>query len=115
MADLYVHNNANGDGIAMHMQEGMENWVGMLKQLAIEHIKPNGAWVKRLLAYIDLYVIAGIEQNIVDFRISLMKAIHHKNIIWDDATTPEIIFAIENNLPQNCRKCLQLIDQIKFG
>ena len=49
------------------MQEGMKNWIGLMKQLAAEHIKPTGPWVKRLLAYIDLYIIAGIEKNIVDF------------------------------------------------
>lgn len=115
MADLYVHNNAKGDGIAMHMQEGMENWIGLIKQLAGDHIKPNGAWLARLLRYIDLYVIAGIEENIVDFRISLMKAKKYTNLIWDDETTPDIIFAVENSLPINCRKCLVLIDQIQFG
>ena len=99
----------------MHMQEGMENWIGLMKQLAAEHIKPTGPWVKRLLAYIDLYIIAGIEKNIVDFRIALMKAKRYTNLIWDAATTPDIIFAVENSLPINCRNCLQLIDQIRFG
>ena len=113
--DKHVHDSKNGDGIAIHTQEGTENWMGLVKDIAEKRIKPNGPWVRRLFDYIDLYIHAGIDKDMLDYRLALRKALHFKNLIWDDNSTADILFEIENNLPPNCKRCLHLIDKIEFG
>ena len=115
MVDKYVHDDPNGDSLALHMQEGMENWIGLLKQLCIGHVRSNKGWLKRLLKYFDLYVIAGIQQDIVDFRITKNNCVHHKNLIYDDNETPQMIFEVKNIMPASCLEFIDLIEQIQFN
>ena len=115
MVDLYVYDSDDGENLSVHMQEGMENWIGLLKQLATKHIKPTAGWLIRLARYIDLYVLGGLAKNIIDFRMTKLESMNNKNLIWDDNTTPAILNEIENELPSKCQECLALIDEIEFG
>ena len=99
----------------MHMQEGMENWVGLLKQLMTQKIKPNGDWLVRIAIYLDLYVIGGIRKNVIDFRVPKHRYKKESSLIWEDGVTNEILFELERKMPNRLKGFLRLIDTIKFG
>ena len=113
--EWYVMNDENGNSLALHMQEGMENWVGLLKQLMIAKIKGSGGWLLRLKNFIDLYVLGGLRENIVDFRVTKRKSQCEQHLIWQDGVTDQVLFEEERLLPARCRDYLRKIDAIKFG
>ena len=113
--DWYVHENENGDSLSMHMQEGMENWVGLLKQLMTDKIKPNADWLVRIAIYLDLYVIGGIRENVIDFRIPKQRYKKESSLIWEDGVTNEILFELERQMPNQFKTILAAIDEIEFG
>ena len=115
MVDKYVHDDPNGNSLALHMQEGMENWIGLLKQLFIQHVRANPGWMKRLIKYFDLYVIAGLRENICDYRVTLLKCVKHKNLVYDSIDTPNIEFLTDNLLPAQCKDYLDMLDKIEFN
>ena len=108
-------NDENGNSLALHMQERMENWVGLLKQLATAKIKGTGGWLLRLKNFIDLYVLGGLRENIVDFRVTKRKSVCQQHLIWQDGVTEQLLFEEERHLPARCREYLKQIDKIKFG
>ena len=113
--DWYVHENENGDSLSMHMQEGMENWVGLLKQLMTDKIKPNADWLVRIAIYLDLYVIGGLRENVIDFRIPKQRYKKESSLIWEDGVTNEILFELERQMPNQFKTILAAIDEIEFG
>ena len=113
--EWYVMNDENGNSLALHMQEGMENWVGLLKQIATAKIKGCGGWLLRLKNFIDLYVLGGLRENIVDFRVTKRKSECEQHLIWQDGVTDQLLFEEERHLPARCREYLSKIDKIKFG
>ena len=113
--EWYVMNDENGNSLSTHMQEGMENWVGLLKQLQTEKIKPNAGWVLRIKNYLDLYVLGGLRENIVDFRVTKKKSVCKQHLIWQRGVTEHVLFEEKRKLPSKCREYLTLIDKIEFG
>ena len=97
------------------MQEGMENWIGLLKQLTTAHIKPNGDWLVRLAHYMDLYVLGGLRENVVDFKFAKQKYKNEFKLIWEDGVTDQMFLDLEKLFPQGFKNILKLIDQIEFG
>ena len=113
--DWYVYQNENGDSLSMHMQEGMENWVGLLKHLMTEKIKPNSDWLVRIGVYLDLYVIGGLRQNVIDFRVPKQRYKKESSLIWEDGVTNEVLFELERQMPNQFKTILGYIDKIDFG
>lgn len=113
--EWYVMNDENGNSLALHMQEGMENWVGLLKQLTTAKIKGSAGWLLRLKNFIDLYVLGGLRENIVDFRVTKRKSICEQHLIWQEGVTDQLLFEEERQLPARCRDYLVKIDKIEFG
>ena len=99
----------------MHMQEGMENWVGLLKQITTDRIKPNDDWLIRTGTYLDLYVIGAMRQDMIDFRIARERYKCEIKLIWQEGHTGEVLFELERNLPYRFLTILGYIDKIDFG
>ena len=113
--DWYVHLSEDGDNLSQHMQQGMENWIGLLKQITTARIKPNQNWLERLARYLDLYVIGGLRENIIDFKFAKEQFTSEMNLIWHDGVTQQTLLDLETQLPKKFKQILGLIDQIKFG
>ena len=113
--DWYVHLSEDGDNLSQHMQQGMENWVGLLKQITTARIKPNHNWLERLARYLDLYVIGGLRENIVDFKFAKEQFTSEMNLIWNDGVTPKTLSSLEEQMPPHFRTILNMIDKIEFG
>ena len=113
--DWYVYLSELGQGIAVHMQEGMENWIQLIKSITTDHIKANGEWVKRIADYVDIYVIGGISEEIVDLSKVRKHLMNDKQLLWEDGFTDDIIANLRKALPDGMQSVLDDLDKVKFG
>ena len=113
--DWYVYLSEDGENLSQHMQQGMENWVGLLKDITTNKIKGNENWLERITRYLDLYIIGGLREDVIDFRAAKRKYISELNLIWQEGVTDEIIFELERDLPNDFKMFLDCLDKIKFG
>ena len=113
--DWFVHESPNGESLAILRQEGMEGWVGLFKQLCEKRLKPNGKWMKRSADNLDLYVIGGVRENVVDFGKIRQRNITNNTLIWIDGHTDAEINETAALLPESMKVYLLAIDEIKFN
>lgn len=107
--------SAIGESLAVHMQEGMEAWIGLLKTQSEKHGNGNLGWLLRLAQYMDLYIIAGIKENIVDFKLAKERSVAHRNMIYQRGFTEMYEAELLRDTPPNFRRLLVMVENIQFN
>ena len=86
----------------------------MCKQYQRRHGNLNKFWLLRLHQHLDLYCVACVKEEMIDFSIIERRHYLYQTLIYEREVTELQQIELENNLSDPVYRILKLIDQIKF-
>ena len=113
--DAYVHNDAEGYGIARHMQQLMESIIELAKREARNRCNKLHGWVTRLQRFLDCYCVGVMGHDVIDFKHPMHKYLKEMSLIYLPTTTPMIEENLITRMPQRFVYYLTLMEEMQHA